>query len=202
MKKLIVCVLSLVLALSLAACGGKNGEVPTPTTNDGNSSYTSDGTMIPGSNPIVVCCWFAWKPKQAKEPEQGMLSTAQIETVDSLAALSKKTGMDMKELTGLPFAVEQTEYVSYWGALAEIQYFGGTENLRYRKSQGTEDNSGDYNVYTQVETLEIAGMSVTLKGENGAFSLAAWTDGQFAYSICVSTPLSEEVFSALLEENI
>ena len=119
MKKLIVCVLSLVLALSLAACGGKNGEVPTPTTNDGNSSYTSDGTMIPGSDPIVVCCWFAWKPKQAKEPEQGMLSTAQIETVDSLAALSKKTGMDMKELTGLPFAVEQTEYVSYWGALAE-----------------------------------------------------------------------------------
>lgn len=151
---------------------------------------------------IIVCCWFAWKPKQAKEPEQGMLATAQIETVDSLAALSKKTGMDMKELTGLPFAVEQTEYVSYWGALAEIQYFGGTENLRYRKSQGTEDNSGDYNVYTQVETLEIAGMSVTLKGENGAFSLAAWTDGQFAYSICVSTPLSEEAFSALLEENI
>lgn len=151
---------------------------------------------------IIVCCWFAWKPKQAKEPEQGMLSTAQIETVDSLAALSKKTGMDMKELTGLPFAVEQTEYVSYWGALAEIQYFGGTENLCYRKSQGTEDNSGDYNVYTQVETLEIAGMSVTLKGENGAFSLAAWTDGQFAYSICVSTPLSEEAFSALLEENI
>lgn len=202
MKKLIVCVLSLVLALSLAACGGKNGEVPTPTTNDGNSSYTSDGTMIPGSDPIVVCYWFAWKPKQAKELEQGMLSTAQIETVDSLAALSKKTGMDMKELTGLPFAVEQTKYVSYWGALAEIQYFGGTENLRYRKSQGTEDNSGDYNVYTQVETLEIAGMSVTLKGENGAFSLAAWTDGQFAYSICVSTPLSEEAFSALLEENI
>lgn len=202
MKKLIVCVLSLVLALSLAACGGKNGEVPTPTTNDGNSSYTSGGTMIPGSDPIVVCCWFSWKPKQAKEPEQGMLSTAQIETVDSLAALSKKTGMDMKELTGLPFAVEQTEYVSYWGALAEIQYFGGTENLRYRKSQGSEDNSGDYNVYTQVETLEIAGMSVTLKGENGAFSLAAWTDGQFAYSICVSTPLSEEAFSALLEENI
>ena len=202
MKKLIVCVLSLVLALSLAACGGKNGEVPTPTTNDGNSSYTSDGTMIPGSDPIVVCCWFAWRPKQAKEPEQGLMSTAQIETVDSLAALSKKTGMDMKELTGLPFAVEQTEYVSYWGALAEIQYFGGTENLCYRKSQGTEDNSGDYNVYTQVETLEIAGMSVTLKGENGAFSLAAWTDGQFAYSICVSTPLSEEAFSALLEENI
>lgn len=202
MKKLIVCVLSLVLALSLAACGGKNGEVPTPTTNDGNGSYTSDGTMIPGSDPIVVCCWFAWKPKQAKEPEQGMLATAQIETMDSLAALSKKTGMDMKELTGLPFAVEQTEYVSYWGALAEIQYFGGTENLRYRKSQGTEDNSGDYNVYTQVEALEIAGMSVTLKGENGAFSLAAWTDGQFAYSICVGTPLSEEAFSALLEENI
>ena len=151
---------------------------------------------------IIVCCWFAWRPKQAKEPEQGLMSTAQIETVDSLAALSEKTGMDLKELKGLPFQVEQTEYVSYWGSLAEIRYFGGTENLCYRKSQSTEDNSGDYNAYAQIETLEIAGVTVTLKGENGAFSLAVWTDGQYAYSISVSTPLAKEAFLALVEENI
>lgn len=150
---------------------------------------------------IVVCCWFAWKPRQAQEPEQGMMGVAQIEAVESIQALSGKTGVPLKELTGLPFAVEHTEYVSYWDELAEIQYFGGTNTLCYRKSQGTEDNSGDYNEYAQVETADIAGNTVTLKGEKDGYSLAQWTDGSYAYSISVMTPLPQEVFTALIEAN-
>jgi len=118
---------------------------------------------------IVVCCWYVWKPKQTDPPEQGMMAVAQIDTVDSLEALTEKTGIPMNELTGVPFTVERTEYVSYWDELAEIQYFGGSDSLCYRKSPGTEDNSGDYNVYAQEETLEISGNAVTLKGGNGAY---------------------------------
>jgi len=150
---------------------------------------------------IVVCCWYAWKPGKAQDQEQGMLAAAQIETVDSLEALSQKTGLPLVELTGLPFAPERTEYVSYWGNLAEIQYFGETDTLRYRKSQGTDDNSGDYNVYVQSTETEISGNAVTLKGENGAYTLAVWTDGQYAYSISVTIPISREIFTALIEEN-
>lgn len=94
---------------------------------------------------IVVCCWYVWKPKQTDPPEQGMMAVAQIDTVDSLEALTEKTGIPMNELTGVPFTVERTEYVSYWDELAEIQYFGGSDSLCYRKSPGTEDNSGDCN---------------------------------------------------------
>ena len=133
--------------------------------------------------------------------EQGMMAVAQIDTVDSLEALTEKTGIPMNELTGVPFTVERTEYVSYWDELAEIQYFGGSDSLCYRKSPGTEDNSGDYNVYAQEETLEISGNAVTLKGGNGAYSLAIWTDGSYAYSISVTDPLSRDAFGALLEEN-
>ena len=104
-------------------------------------------------------------------------------------------------MTGVPFTVERTEYVSYWDELAEIQYFGGSDSLCYRKSPGMEDNSGDYNVYAQEETLEISGNAVTLKGGNGAYSLAIWTDGSYAYSISVTDPLSRDAFGALLEEN-
>ena len=150
---------------------------------------------------IVVCCWYAWKPGKAQDQEQGMLAAAQIETVDSLEALSQKTGLTLAELTGLPFVPERTEYVSYWGNLAEIQYFGETDTLRYRKSQGTDDNSGDYNVYAQSTETEISGNAVTLKGENGAYTLAIWTDGQYAYSISVTVPISREIFTALIEEN-
>lgn len=41
---------------------------------------------------IVVCCWYVWKPKQTDPPEQGMMAVAQIDTVDSLEALTEKRG--------------------------------------------------------------------------------------------------------------
>ena len=148
---------------------------------------------------VVVCCWFAWKPKQAQE--QGMMGTAQIETVENIQALSEKTGVPMRELTGIPFDVEKVEYVSYWEEMAEIQYLGESDTLRYRKSQGTEDNSGDYNVYAREENLDISGNTVTLKGEGDQYTLAIWTDGSYAYSISLTTPLSREAFTALIEEN-
>ena len=150
---------------------------------------------------IVVCCWYVWKPEQTEPLEQGMMAIPQIDSVESISALSEKTGIPLDELTGVPFTVERTEYVSYWDNLAEIQYFGGTDSLCYRKSPGTEDNSGDYNVYDQEETLEISGSAVTLKGNDGGYSLAVWTDGSYAYSISVTNPLSQDAFRALLEEN-
>lgn len=104
-------------------------------------------------------------------------------------------------MSGLPFSADRTEYVSYWENLAEIQYFGGTDSLCYRKSAGTEDNSGDYNSYSQVESRNISGKSVTLKGENDAFTLATWTDGSYAYSISVNAPLTRAAFEALITEN-
>lgn len=51
---------------------------------------------------IVVCCCYVWKPKQTDPPEQGMMAVSQIDTVDSLEALTEKTGIPMNELTGVP----------------------------------------------------------------------------------------------------
>lgn len=150
---------------------------------------------------VALCCWFAWKPKQVQDPEQGMLAVPQIDTMDSLQTLIQKTGIPLKDLIGIPFAVEHREYTSYWEELAEIQYVGKTDTLCYRKSKGTEDNSGDCNVYPQEKTLNIAENTVTLKGEENLYTLAAWTDGSYAYSISVTTPISQETFTALIEAN-
>lgn len=147
---------------------------------------------------IVLCCWYAWRPRQQ---EQGVQMGSQIENVDSLKALSQKTGIPLEELTGIPFEIERTEYVSYWAELAEIQYFGQTDSLCYRKSIGMEDNSGDYNTYAQEKTLELSGCTVTFKGNTDGYLLAIWTDGTYAYSISVTSPLAEETFRSLLEAN-
>lgn len=150
---------------------------------------------------IVLCGWLVRRPRDSQDQEQGMMTASQIEEVTSTGELSAKTGIPLEELTGIPFPVEHTQYVSYWGNLAEIQYFGGSESLCYRKSQGTEDNSGDYNVYARQETAEIGGNAVTLKGEGDTFTLAAWTDGSYAYSVSFTEPLSQEAFLTFLEEN-
>lgn len=156
-------------------------------------------TALAACLAIVLCSWFVWQPRDVQEPD--VMAIPQIEEAASIDELSAKTHIPLTELTDIPFPVERTEYVSYWENLAEIQYFGGSESLCYRKSQGTEDNSGDCNVYDREETAKVGENSVTLKGTDEGFTLAVWTDGRYAYSISLTTPLSQDSFQAFLEEN-
>lgn len=158
-------------------------------------------TALAACLAIVLCGWLVWQSRNAREPEPDVMAIPQIEEMDSIEALSVKTGIPLEELTGIPFPVEHTRYVFYWENLAEIEYSGGSDTLCYRKSQGTEDNSGDYNDYPRQETLEVGGNAVTLKGAEEGFTLAIWTDGSYAYSVSVTEPLSQDAFQAFLEEN-
>lgn len=158
-------------------------------------------TALAACLAIVLCGWLVWQPRDVQEPEPDVMAIPQIEEAVSIDELSAKTHIPLAELTGIPFPVERTEYVSYWENLAEIQYFGGSESLRYRKSQGTEDNSGDCNVYDREETTKVGENSVTLKGTDEGFTLAVWTDGSYAYSISLTTPLSQDSIRAFLTEN-
>ena len=114
---------------------------------------------------------------------------ADIIELDSAAALSAAVGFEVNDID-LPFTPEQTKYISYWHELAEIDYSGEGKTARYRKAAGTEDCSGDYNVYTDVTELEANGVTVTLKGDAGQYTLAIWTDGSYSYSLSLSDGLS------------
>ena len=50
MEKYIAVILSFVMALAIVGCSG-NADAPAPTTHEGDTSYTADGTVIPGSDP-------------------------------------------------------------------------------------------------------------------------------------------------------
>lgn len=119
-----------------------------------------------------------------------------IEEVSSLAELANVTGLPLKELTGLPFEITGETYTAYGTELAEITYSGGSQTLCYRVSAGTDDNSGDYNEYNTETQTDINGLTLTLKGNDGKFSLAVWTDGTYSYSISLTEGIDQE---ALLE---
>lgn len=119
--------------------------------------------------------------------------------VASAAALADAVGFPAAEAAELPFDVEETTYTSYWGELAEICYAGGGQIADLRTSAGTEDNSGDYTDYPAVTELTVGTVTVELRGEAAErYTLAVWTDGQYAYSLRLSDGQSTEVWQRLL----
>lgn len=119
--------------------------------------------------------------------------------VDSLDALSEAVGFPVTEVSKLPFDPVSTTYTAYDEGLAEITYTGsGGQTATYRQSCGTEDNSGDYNLYPDTQTLP--DQNATLKGQDGLYTLALWTDGTYTYSLHLSSGLSADAWQALLGE--
>ncbi len=118
--------------------------------------------------------------------------------LDTASQLSQAVGFSITDIASLPFEVKQTTYTSYLGELAEISYVGENQALTYRKSLGKEDNSGDYNVYTETRVASIDSKTITLKGNDGNYSLVVWTDGQYSYSLRADTGISEDELLGLI----
>ena len=69
--------------------------------------------------------------------------------------------------------------------MIEVIYFNDTDNegLRIRKAKGTDDISGDYNEYKDVETVKVGDVEVTEKGSDGDIAVVIWNDGTYSYAI-------------------
>ena len=72
--------------------------------------------------------------------------------------------------------------------MIEVIYFNDTdsEGLRIRKAKGTDDISGDYNEYKDVEIVKVGDFEITEKGSEGSISVATWNDGTYSYAIDVA----------------
>lgn len=121
-----------------------------------------------------------------------------IEEAASLQELSGLVGFEVAEDFVLPFAAEDIEYFAYGNDLAQVTYTGAGRTATYRQSAGTKDNSGDYGSYGDTVQIDAGGLTVTLKGEKGNYTLAIWTDGVFSYSLSLSQGISETEWLALL----
>lgn len=121
-----------------------------------------------------------------------------IVEADSLEQLAAAVGFDVEGPPALPFTAEETVYTSYWNELAEITYTGEGQTAAFRKSPGTEDNSGDYNTYSAVKEIHAGPLTATLKGSGEGYTLAVWSADGYAYSLCLSNGLSESEWRHLI----
>lgn len=133
-----------------------------------------------------------------QRPEPPVLTVPDIEEAGSLQELSKLVGFEVTEDFALPFAAQEAVYCSYWNEMAQIQYTGTGQTATYRQSLGTDDNSGDHNTYGGTVEITVDNRTVTLKGTNGAYVLAIWTDGTYSYSLSISAGFSTEDWRTIL----
>ena len=150
---------------------------------------------------VVVVAVLVAVPLLREQPEQTppVQALPPFRQVDSLDALSEAVGFPVTEVSKLPFAPVSTTYTAYDEGLAEITYTGPNgQTATYRQSCGTEDNSGDYNLYPDTQALP--DQNATLKGQDGLYTLALWTDDTYTYSLHLSSGLSADAWQALLGE--
>ena len=154
----------------------------------------------------VILMGILLAPRIISQPQgnpPAVEETPMIEDCPSVDWLSRCVGFPIAELTFLPFEVDRVIYTAYWGQLGEINYIGKDgQAALYRKSVGTGDNSGNYNDFKASAQLSTDdGWTVTLKGTDENYTLAWWTDGEYAYSICLTNGVGRAEWSEMLANN-
>lgn len=98
--------------------------------------------------------------------------------------------------TGVVIRVLNREVIS----VAYLREDSGEIGYELRKEKGASDPSGDVSEYAETTETRVDGIRVTLRGENGRWSLATWTRDGYSYSVAAEAhPLTEEVMLQLVK---
>lgn len=121
----------------------------------------------------------------------------QAEEAASLSELSQMVGFTIRE-PALPFQAETVTYTAIGESLAQIQYLGAEETATYRVIKGSEDPSGDFTQYEDIQEVILHGISVQLKGTDSSYYLALWQDQNFSYSLHLSQGVGQDEWETIL----
>ena len=114
--------------------------------------------------------------------------------------LSELVGFPVAQAEELPFEVVNTRWTALWHELAETVYTGPDgQTATLRQGQGTDDVSGDCDVYADVQALPFSQGTATLKGDGGRYVLAIWTRDGASFSLALSEGVPAEDWAAILD---
>ena len=85
------------------------------------------------------------------------------------------------------------------GELLEVTYYkGDNETACVRKAPGSENISGDYTVYPQVNTVTVDGIKITMSGDDDKVRLATWMSSGYTYAVSAVGGISSSDMTALV----
>ena len=115
----------------------------------------------------------------------------------------QQAGFTIQLPSSLPAEYGAPSFLVIPGEIMEAYYAGtGEARICVRKAAGTDDASGDYRDYPESQQMTVGDVEVTMKGDDGAISLAVWNDGTNAYSIGIygGAGLTEEEMTQMVSE--
>lgn len=168
--------------------------------------------MLPGALATAACLAILlagvsllprFSTPPVATPPGPITAVPDFQDVASAEALSTLLGFPVSDLEELPFSWESATYTAYGQAMAQIRYENGEQWALFRKSAGSEDNSGDYTQYAAQSAETLDGWSIVLKGHTeDDYVLAIWTDGQYVCSLRLSSGLSQAQWQTLIQTNL
>ena len=107
----------------------------------------------------------------------------------SAAEAAQGAGLDgftIPEIFGC-FSGEPTAAFLYMDGMAEAILDEGDDHLLLRKGLGSEDISGDYNIYPEERDINWKGLTIHCRGEEGCVRTAWWSFGGNAFALSFNT---------------
>ena len=139
------------------------------------------------------------EPDPVKElgPLTGSFTISEAADADEL---SEMAGFEIRDIPLLQEAAAESLYSFLGDGIAEIRYLSENQDVSYRKSVGTADNSGDYNEYPSVVEKNIGTEQIVLKGGPDGYSLACWNDETYSHSLSFANPVSENTLEKIIRQ--
>lgn len=180
-----------------------------------------------GSNYMILCrskavypnAPYEWSLVTVSKSAKGKVKLGDVQTLELGNTDEKITGdntqipnpwqeyktvSEAAKATGISFSAPEkiekytVSYVRALDGIVEVRYSNGSNEIRVRKGKGTDDISGDYNVYKNVSEKKIGGNTVTLKGNGDGVSSATWTDGTYSCSIFSENELTNKLVESIV----
>ena len=136
------------------------------------------------------------------EPEMagggGAVQSSGIVSMESVADMRNLVGYDFKMPTDLPdgYVLEDASLVF---GIIQLSYESADDTITYRTQKTDEDISGDYNVYTDVKTVKVGDVSVTVRRGGEHTTGAIWTDQGYSFSVYADSDLTEDAVLAIVK---
>ncbi len=166
----------------------------------GNDSGSSDSKSAAAAEEAA-------EPSESDETEATDEQDAVMafETIaDNEKDLSYSLGFDMncapiQELSEKA-GMTEVSYKILGDGIGEISFSDGEHSNYFRKAAGTEDISGDYNLYDVEMEFDGSDSSGTLKGEMNDFKLAVWTTKEgFTYAAYIEEGLTDSEWQKIID---
>lgn len=174
MKKLALSIMCILISITITSCGNSNKNKDISN----NNPVISNNENLQSPNPIVEYTTLSEAIKACN------FEFSVPDTID---------GYEDKKYSVINTKTIQTIYYN--------KKSNSNDNSLYiRKAFGTEDISGDYNNYEEINKLSLNNLEITTKGNNGKVSVATWTNGDYTFSITTNNPLDVEPLAEIISD--